>query len=134
MQNVWTKKINNAWISQPILINLHLSEYTQGLRYYPYSVYLDKCKGSCNTLDDISNKICVSNKTEDLNLKVFNLITGTNESKKLTNIYHTNINVNSMVGNVTQIKIRTTVNVGVSVKIRQNIGLVKNIIFGICPQ
>ena len=134
IQNVWTKKINNACISQPILINLHLSEYTQGLRYYPYSVYLDKCKGSCNTLDDISNKICVSNKTEDLNLEVFNLITGTNESKKLTNIYHTNINVNSMVGNVTQIKIRTTVNVGVSVKIRENIGLVKNIIFGICPQ
>ena len=71
-------------MNQPILINLHLNEYTQGLRYYPYSVYLDKCKGSCNTLDDLSNKTCVSNKTEDLNLKVFNLITGTNESKKLT--------------------------------------------------
>ena len=34
---------------------------------------------NCNTLNDISDKICVQNKTEDINLNVFNLITNTNE-------------------------------------------------------
>ena len=32
----------------------------------------------------MSNKICVSNKTDDLNLSVFNIITRINESKTLT--------------------------------------------------
>ena len=36
------------------------------------------------TLNDLSNKVCVPNKTEDLTLKVFNMVTGINESKKLT--------------------------------------------------
>ena len=31
---------------------------------------------SCNTLNDLSNKVCVPNKTEDLNIHVFNIITG----------------------------------------------------------
>ena len=40
--------------------------------------------GSCNTLNDLSNRICVPNKTEGLNLNVFNMIAGINESKTLT--------------------------------------------------
>ena len=51
------------------------------LRYYPFAVNLDRC---CNTLSDLSNKVCVPNKTEDLNLNVFNMITGINESRTLT--------------------------------------------------
>ena len=47
-------------------------------------VKLDRCVGSCNTLNDLSNKVCVPNKTEDLNLSVFNMITGINELKTLT--------------------------------------------------
>ena len=35
------------------------------------------------TLNDLSNKARVLNKTEDLNLSIFNTITGINESKKL---------------------------------------------------
>ena len=37
--------------------------------------------GSCNTLNDLSKKVCVPNKTEDLSLSLFNMITGINESK-----------------------------------------------------
>ena len=69
---------------QPTLINLHPNEYSQELHYYPFTVKLDKCVGSCNTLNDLSYKVCVSNKTEDLNLSVFNMITGINEWKTLT--------------------------------------------------
>ena len=55
---------------QPNLINLHPNEYGQGLRYYPFAVNLDTCMGSCNTLNELSNRVCVPNKTEDLNLNV----------------------------------------------------------------
>ena len=44
--------------------------------YYPFVVKLDRCVGSCNTLNDLSNKVCVLNKMEDLNLHVFNMMTG----------------------------------------------------------
>ena len=57
---------------------------TLGLRYYPFVVNLDRRVGSCNTLNHLSNIACVPNKTEDLNLSMFNMITGINESKTLT--------------------------------------------------
>ena len=74
---------NQKCMTQPTLINLHPNEYTQELHYYPFSVKLDRCVGSFNTLNDLSNKVYVPNKSEDLNLNVFNMITGINESKWL---------------------------------------------------
>ena len=65
-------------MTQPTLINLHPNEYSQELHYYPFLVKLHRCVGSCNTLNDLFNKVCVPNKTEDLNLSVFNMITGKN--------------------------------------------------------
>ena len=47
-------------------------------------VILDRCNGNCNTLDDPSGKICVLNKTEDVNLNVFSTMTRINEGNKLT--------------------------------------------------
>ena len=49
-----------------------------------FTVKLDRCTGSFNTLNYLFNKACVPNKTEGLNLSVFNMITGINESKTLT--------------------------------------------------
>ena len=46
-------------------------------------VKLDRCVGSCNTMNDLSNKVCVPNQTGDLNLGVFKMTTGINESKTL---------------------------------------------------
>ena len=71
-------------MTQPTLINLHPNEYSQELHYYPFTVKLDRCVGSCNTLNDLSNKVCVPDKTEYLNLSMFNMITGINELKTLT--------------------------------------------------
>ena len=59
-------------------INLHPYEYGQEFHYYPFPVKIDRCAGYCNTLNDLSNKVCIPNKTEDLNLTVFNMITGIN--------------------------------------------------------
>ena len=38
---------------------------------------------SCNTLNYLFAKVCVPNKTEDVNLNLFNMITEINESKTL---------------------------------------------------
>ena len=66
---------------QTTLINLYPNECRQELHYYPFAVKLDRCIESCNTLNDLSNKVCVPNKSEDLS--VFNTITRINESKAL---------------------------------------------------
>ena len=75
---------NHKCMIQPTLINLHPNECSQKFHYYPSAVRLDGCVGSCNTLNDLSDKVCVPNKTKKLNLSVFNMITGINESKILT--------------------------------------------------
>ena len=47
---------------QIFLINLHPNQYNQELHYYLFAVKLDRCVGSCNTLNDLSNKVCVPKK------------------------------------------------------------------------
>ena len=70
---------------QPTLINLHHNKYNHEFQYYPFGVKLDRCVGSRNALNDFSNKACVPNKTEDLKIHVFSVITGKSKSKILTN-------------------------------------------------
>ena len=67
-----TKRVQNDQKCeiQPTLINLHPSDYSKELCYYPFMVKLDRCVGNCNTLNDLSNKVFVPNKTEELNLSV----------------------------------------------------------------
>ena len=93
---------------QPTFINLNPDEYSQEWHYYPLAVKLDKSVGNCNTLIDLSSKVWVPNKTEDLNIHVFNMITE----------------------NEIQIKSGITINVDASISI-ENIIYVKKIIFGI---
>ena len=50
---------------QPTLINLHPNEFSQEFHYYPLAVELDRCTGSCNTINDLSDKVCAPNKSED---------------------------------------------------------------------
>ena len=55
-------------MTQPALINLHPNEYIEGISYYPFPVILDALE-VINTLNNLSNRVCVPNKTEDLNLQ-----------------------------------------------------------------
>ena len=66
---------------QLILINLHLNEYSQEFQSYTFSVKLDRYVEICNTINELSKKACVPNKTKDLNFSVFNQNTGINGSK-----------------------------------------------------
>ena len=50
-------------MTQPTLINPHPDEYTKGLRYYQFAVKLDRCARICNTLNDLSNRVDIPNKT-----------------------------------------------------------------------
>ena len=50
---------NQKCIIQPTLINLHPIEYSQEFHYYPFGIKLDRCVRSCNTLNDLSNKVYV---------------------------------------------------------------------------
>ena len=68
---------------QTTLTVLDPNEYNQELHYYPFAVKSDKSVGSCNFLNALSNGVCVPNKTEILNINVFNMITEKNESKIL---------------------------------------------------
>ena len=67
---------NQKCMIQPTHINLHPNEYSKNFPCYPFAVKLVRYLGSCNTLNDLYNKVCVLNKTEDLNLSVLNMITG----------------------------------------------------------
>ena len=108
-------------MTQPTLISLHSNEYIQELRCIPFAVNFNRCAGSCTTLGNLSSRVCVPNEKQVFNLHVVYMITGINEPKTLTNIYHAGVNVNSIIKNVTQIKNVMTINVAVSVKIQKNI-------------
>ena len=56
-------------------INLYPNEYSQEFHYCPFLVKLDRCVGSCKTLNELSNKVCVPNKTENFSLSIFNITT-----------------------------------------------------------
>ena len=43
---------NQKFGIQLTLYNLHPNEYSQRFHYYPFAVKLDRCVGSCNTLND----------------------------------------------------------------------------------
>ena len=46
-----------------------------------YSVKISKCSGSCNNINDPYAKICVPDVSKNMNVKVFNLISRTNETR-----------------------------------------------------
>ena len=49
--------------------------------FYPYSISTSKCSGSCNNINDDYAKLCIPDVIENLNVKVFNLISRTNETR-----------------------------------------------------
>ena len=51
--------------------------------FYPFSIKTSKCSGSCNNINDPYTKICVPDVVKYLNVKVFNLVSRTNETKHI---------------------------------------------------
>ena len=51
--------------------------------FYPFSIKTSKCGGSCNNINDPYAKMCVSDVVKNLNVKVFNLMSRTNETRHI---------------------------------------------------
>ena len=51
--------------------------------FYPFSIKASKFSGSCNNINDPYVKICVPDVVKDLNVKVFNLMSRTNETRHI---------------------------------------------------
>ena len=49
--------------------------------FYPYSIKMHKCKGTCNTINDPYVKLCVPYTIKNINIKEFNLRSRTNETR-----------------------------------------------------
>ena len=51
--------------------------------FFPFSITTSKCSGSCNNINDLYAKLCVRDVIENLNIKVFNLMSRTNEKRHI---------------------------------------------------
>ena len=56
--------------------------------FYPYDVLVNKCSGSCNTLDDPMARLCVPNTIRRVNIKVYNFLMRLNETRNV--LWHEN--------------------------------------------
>ena len=61
------------------IINLNINEPM----FYPYSIKINKCKDSRNTINDPYTKICVPDEIKNTNVKVFNLMSRANETRRI---------------------------------------------------
>ena len=51
--------------------------------FYPYNVQVNKCSGSCNTLDNPMAKLCVPNVIKGVNMQVYNFLMRLNETRNV---------------------------------------------------
>ena len=70
---------NQEYKVRPEIINVNSNEPV----FYPFSIKTSKCSGSCNNINDPYAKICVPDVVKDLNVKVFNLMSRTNETRHI---------------------------------------------------
>ena len=64
---------------RPEMINVNSKEPI----FYPFSIKTSKCSGSCNNVNDPYVKLYVPDVVKNLNVKVFNLISRTNETRHI---------------------------------------------------
>ena len=64
---------------RPQIVNVNSDEPV----FYPFSIKTSKCSGSCNNINDSFAKICVPDIVKYLNIKVFNLMSRTNETRHI---------------------------------------------------
>ena len=50
--------------------------------FYPFSIKVNKCSGNCNNINNPYAKICVPDTVKNLNVRVFNLMSRTNETRR----------------------------------------------------
>ena len=51
--------------------------------FYPFSIKINKCSGNCNDINDPYARICIPDVIKSLSIRVFNLMTRTNETRHI---------------------------------------------------
>ena len=51
--------------------------------FYPFSIKVNKCSGSCNNINDSYAKLCVPDVAKKINVKIFNLMSFSNKKKHI---------------------------------------------------
>ena len=51
--------------------------------FHPFSIKINKCSGNCNNINNPYAKICVPDIVKDLNVRVFSLMSRTNETRHI---------------------------------------------------
>ena len=51
--------------------------------FYPFSIKTSRCSGSCSNINDLYAKLFVPDVIENLSIKVFNLMSRTNETRHI---------------------------------------------------
>ena len=49
--------------------------------FYPYNIKINKCSGGCNNINDPYAKLCVLDDVENIYVKVYNLMSRTDETR-----------------------------------------------------
>ena len=52
-------------------------------KFYPCNVLVNKCSGSCNTLDNPMTKLCIPNVIKRVNMHVYNFLVRLNETRNV---------------------------------------------------
>ena len=71
--------VNQKCMPRPKIFDVN--EGVDEALFYPYNVQVNKCSGSCNTLDISIEKLC--NNIKGLNMKVYNFLTMLNETRNV---------------------------------------------------
>ena len=64
---------------RPEIVNVNNDEPV----FYPFSIKKSKCSGSCKSINNPYAKMCVPEVVKDLNVKAFNLMSRTNETRHI---------------------------------------------------
>ena len=70
---------NQVCKARPEIINVNSNNPV----FYPFSIKTSKCSGNCNNVNDPYAKICAADVVKDLNVKVFNLMSRTNKTRRM---------------------------------------------------
>ena len=73
--------INQKCMPRPKILDVN--EGVVGALFYPYNVLVNKCSGSCNTLDNPITKLCVPNVIKRVNMQVYNFLMRLNETRNV---------------------------------------------------
>ena len=73
--------INRKCMSRPKILDVN--EGIGEALFYPYNVLVNKCSGSCNTLENPMSKICIPKVIKNVNIKVYNFLMMLNETRNV---------------------------------------------------